>query len=199
MLVTSNGKATTTKELIEGSIGVLIEALEAGRSEVLTAYLSAMSKFHYYSFRNVLLIAVQKLGATRVAGIYAWNELGAQSEAGRERHHDPRSNGGKKRNKRHEQSESDVEQADAKSTNGTRSNGQLVGFRPVYVWDVLQTEGKISRCCWDSVGANQRKLMSTRRLSFRKRQARDIVEGSRKIAAADRWVIIYRRTGGQPR
>ena len=50
MLVTSKGKATTTKELIESSIGVLIEALEAGRSEVLTAYLSAMAKFHYYSF-----------------------------------------------------------------------------------------------------------------------------------------------------
>jgi hypothetical protein len=39
---------------------MLIEALEAGRSEVLTAYLSAMAKFYYYSFGNVLLIAIQR-------------------------------------------------------------------------------------------------------------------------------------------
>ena len=104
MLVTSNGKATTTKELIEGSIGVLIEALEAGRSEVLTAYLSAMSKFHYYSFRNVLLIAVQKLGATRVAGIYAWNQSGRRVKRGEKGIMILAPMVGKKRNKRHEQS-----------------------------------------------------------------------------------------------
>jgi hypothetical protein len=67
MLVTSKGKAKTTKELIDASIGVLIDALESGHSEVLTAYLSAMAKFHYYSFGNVLLIAMQKRNATRVA------------------------------------------------------------------------------------------------------------------------------------
>ena len=142
MLVTSKGKATTTKELIEGSIGVLIEALEAGRSEVLTAYLSAMAKFHYYSFGNVLLIAMQKPGATRVAGIYAWNQLGRRVKRGEKGIMILAPMVGRKRNTREEQSESDAEQADAKSTNGTKSNGQLIGFRPVYVWDVLQTEGK---------------------------------------------------------
>jgi hypothetical protein len=81
MLVTSKGKATTTRELIEGSIGVLIEALEAGRSEVLTAYLSAMAKFHYYSFGNVLLIAMQTPGATG-GGNLRVESAGAQSEAG---------------------------------------------------------------------------------------------------------------------
>ncbi len=45
MLVTSKGKAKSTKELIDASIGVLIDALESGHSEVLTAYLSAMAKF----------------------------------------------------------------------------------------------------------------------------------------------------------
>ena len=142
MLVTSKGKATTTKELIEGSIGVLIEALEAGRSEVLTAYLSAMAKFHYYSFGNVLLIAMQKPGATRVAGIYAWNQLGRRVKRGEKGIMILAPMVGKKRNKRQEQSESDAEQADAKSTDRTGGKVQLVGFRPVYVWDVLQTEGK---------------------------------------------------------
>ena len=35
-------------------------ALESGHSEVLTAYLSAMAKFHAYSFGNIMLIARQR-------------------------------------------------------------------------------------------------------------------------------------------
>ena len=134
VLVTSKGKATTTKELIESSVGVLIEALEAGQSEVLTAYLSAMAKFHYYSFGNVLLIAMQKPGATRVAGIYAWNQLGRRVKRGEKGIMILAPLVGGRRKKGEEQNESDAEQTDA--------NGQLIGFRPVYVWDVLQTEGK---------------------------------------------------------
>lgn len=44
MLVTSKGKAKTTKELIDARIGALVDALESGHSDVLTAYLSAMAK-----------------------------------------------------------------------------------------------------------------------------------------------------------
>jgi hypothetical protein len=141
MLVTDKGKATTTKELIEGSIGVLIEALEAGRSEVLTAYLSAIARFHYYSFGNVLLIAMQKPGATRVAGIYAWNQLGRRVKRGEKGIMILAPMVGKKRKKGEEQGENDAEPADAKNAEN-RSNRHLVGFRAVYVWDVLQTEGK---------------------------------------------------------
>jgi len=35
-----------------------------------------MGKFHNYSFGNILEIARQKRDATRVAGLYAWNQLG---------------------------------------------------------------------------------------------------------------------------
>jgi hypothetical protein len=34
--------------------------LESGHSEVLTAYLGAMAKFHTYSFGNIMLIARQE-------------------------------------------------------------------------------------------------------------------------------------------
>jgi hypothetical protein len=37
-----------------------VAALESGHSEVLTAYLSAMAKFHAYSFGNIMLIARQR-------------------------------------------------------------------------------------------------------------------------------------------
>ena len=53
----------------------LIEQLEQGHSEALTAYLTAMGRFHNYSFGNILEIARQKPDATRVAGLYAWNQL----------------------------------------------------------------------------------------------------------------------------
>jgi hypothetical protein len=47
---------TRTKEAVD----FLVAALESGHSEVLTAYLGAMAKFHTYSFGNVMLIARQR-------------------------------------------------------------------------------------------------------------------------------------------
>ena len=66
----------TSKEVIAANVKLLIEQLEAGHSEGLTAYLTAMGPFHNYSFGNILEIARQKPDATRVAGLYAWNQLG---------------------------------------------------------------------------------------------------------------------------
>jgi hypothetical protein len=53
-------KPNTKQELIAANIKLLIEQLEAGRSDALTNYLTAMSRFHNYSFGNVLEIARQK-------------------------------------------------------------------------------------------------------------------------------------------
>ena len=57
---------TTAQELIAANIQALIEQLKAGKSDALTAYLDAMSRFHRYSFGNVLSIARQRPGATHV-------------------------------------------------------------------------------------------------------------------------------------
>ncbi|HTF72583.1 MAG TPA: hypothetical protein VK638_58935 [Edaphobacter sp.] len=43
-------KAQTAKEVIATNVKLLIEQLEAGHSEGLTAYLTAMGRFHNYSF-----------------------------------------------------------------------------------------------------------------------------------------------------
>jgi antirestriction protein ArdC len=135
MLVTSKGKTESIKELVNASIQVLISALESGHSEVLSAYLKAIAKFHHYSFSNILLIATQKPNATRVAGIYAWNQLGRRVKKGekgimifapmlgRRRKSEPETN-------------SDAKESDSEKTY------DLIAFRPVYVWDVSQTEGK---------------------------------------------------------
>jgi hypothetical protein len=50
----------TAKEMIAENVKSLIEQLEAGHSDALTAYLNAMSRFRSYSFGNVLEIARQK-------------------------------------------------------------------------------------------------------------------------------------------
>jgi len=43
-------KQQSAKDLIAANVKLLIEQLEAGRSEGLTAYLTAMGRFHNYSF-----------------------------------------------------------------------------------------------------------------------------------------------------
>jgi hypothetical protein len=75
-------KQQTAKEAIAANVQLLIDQLEQGHSEGLTAYLTAMGRFHRYSFGNILEIARQKPSATRVAGIYAWNQLGRRVKKG---------------------------------------------------------------------------------------------------------------------
>ena len=66
----------------------LTEKLENGIQELYTsgrygAYLSAMSKFHHYSFGNALLILLQCPTASRVAGFHTWKkEFGRQVKRG---------------------------------------------------------------------------------------------------------------------
>ena len=50
----------TAKEAIAANVQALIEQLEQGHSESLTAYLTAMGRFHNYSFGNILEIARQR-------------------------------------------------------------------------------------------------------------------------------------------
>lgn len=69
-------KTEQAKQLAEQALEKLIEALEAGKSEALKAYLATMSRFHHYSFGNVMLIAFQSPTATHVAGFNTWKSLG---------------------------------------------------------------------------------------------------------------------------
>ena len=80
--VIDSKKPSTKQELIAANIKLLIEQLEAGHSDALTNYLTAMSRFHNYSFGNVLEIARQMPTATRVAGFWAWKNLGRSVNAG---------------------------------------------------------------------------------------------------------------------
>ena len=123
-----------TQQLIKQAVDYLIEQLEAGKSETLTAYLNAMAQFHAYSFGNILQIARQKPDATRVAGIRAWNELGRYVKKGEKGIQILAPMIGYRRRKN-----------DAEQETGTQSDAKpapmLIGFRAVYVFDISQTEG----------------------------------------------------------
>ena len=124
-------KPTTKQELIAANIKLLIEQLEAGHSEALTNYLTAMSRFHQYSFGNVLEIARQMPTATRVAGFWTWKNLGRSVKAGQKGIRILAPIVGIRR-KKDEEAQKDI----------TRQNERtLLGFRNAYVFDVSQTEG----------------------------------------------------------
>jgi hypothetical protein len=124
-------KPTTKQEIIAANIKLLIEQLEAGNSEALTNYLTAMSRFHNYSFGNVLEIARQMPTATRVAGFWTWKNLGRSVNAGAKGIRILAPIVGVKR-KKDSEAEKDI------TKQNTRA---LLGFRNAYVFDISQTNG----------------------------------------------------------
>jgi N-terminal domain of anti-restriction factor ArdC len=128
---TDSKKPNTKQELITANIKLLIEQLEAGHSEALTNYLTAMSRFHQYSFGNVLEIARQMPTATRVAGFWTWKNLGRSVNAGAKGIRILAPIVGVRRKK-------DIE---AERDITKQNERMLLGFRTAYVFDISQTNG----------------------------------------------------------
>jgi len=119
-------KCEEIKKLTDAALTNLILALEQGKSQSLQNYLSAMARFHTYSWGNVLLIASQRPDATRVAGFHTWLKLNQHVRKG----------------------EKDIviiapmvirkKESEVTEDDQTR----IFGFRSAYVFDVSQTEGE---------------------------------------------------------
>jgi len=124
-------KPANAQQMIRENLESLIAQLEAGHSEALTTYLNAMSRFHRYSLLNCLEIARQCPTATRVAGMYAWNQLGRRVKKGEKGIRILAPIVGIRR-KPDEEAEKDIR---------TQNERVLVGFRHTYVWDESQTTG----------------------------------------------------------
>lgn len=127
----STPKAQTSREVIQANVDLLIAQLEAGHSGALTSYLTAMGRFHNYSLGNILEIARQMPEATRVAGMYAWNQMGRKVKKGQKGIRILAPMIGTRRKK------------DSEAVKDITKQNQpvLVGFRSAYVFDVSQTEG----------------------------------------------------------
>ena len=130
-------KREEAMELATNGFDKLCDALAQGKSDTLVTYLNVMARFHRYSFRNSLLIAMQRPGATRVAGYRKWQELGRHVKKGekgiailapmvykRDADKQAAANGSGE-----ETSDNDPQKV-------------VSGFRVVHVYDVEQTDGK---------------------------------------------------------
>lgn len=121
-------KTDQAKQLAESALNQLMEALERGQSGTLKTYLSTMSRFHRYSWGNVLLIASQKPDATHIAGFQSWLKLNRHVKKGEKGIAIFAPMVGRK--------QADDEQlAEDEQT-------RLYGFRVAHVFDVGQTEGE---------------------------------------------------------
>jgi hypothetical protein len=130
-VATISKKPSTKQEIIAANVKLLIEQLEAGHSEALTNYLTVMSRFHQYSFGNVMEIARQMPTATRVAGFWTWKNLGRSVKAGQKGIRILAPIVGVRR-KKDEEANKDI----------TKQNERiLLGFRNTFVWDISQTDG----------------------------------------------------------
>ena len=130
-----SSRAGRTEQLnakIEQSLDELGAALQSGESRQLVAFLECLSRFHRYSFGNVMLIATARPQATRVAGFQTWKKLGRFVRKGE---------------KgiailapivRKLKIESEDELGESKG----QTVRKAVGYKSVHVFDVAQTEGK---------------------------------------------------------
>lgn len=117
---------------------------EARATEAFRTWLDVQRRYHDYSVRNTLLIAQQCPGATKVAGYWAWQEEFARNVKEGERaiwiwapivaRRCPTCGNAKRYHERNG-CEDDAVAPDEWSKG-------LVGFKPVPVFDVSQTEGE---------------------------------------------------------
>jgi len=133
MLVREKERIKSVRQVVRAGVELLAHDIESGHPEVLSECLRAMARFHTYSFGNVLLISTQRPTATQVAGWRGWNELGRRIKQGEKGIlifapilSEPK--------KQTTDGESRSEAAEPQQ--------ELLGFRPVRVFDVAQTEGE---------------------------------------------------------
>ena len=148
-----------TQQLIKQAVEYLIQQLEAGKSETLTAYLNAMAQFHSYSFGNILQIARQKPDATRVAGFGKWKELGRFVKRGEKGIQILAPMIGYRRRK----NDAEQEPTQLNANQDAKPAPMLIGFRAVYVFDISQTEGadlpELEHAITGEVGAYHDRLL----------------------------------------
>jgi len=145
------------QQLIKQAVDFLLQQLEAGKSETLTAYLAAMARFHRYSFGNILAIARQRPTATRVAGFHTWKELGRFVKKGEKGIQILAPMVAKRRRK-------DAAEQEYTPNQDAKPAPMLIGFRAVYVFDVAQTEGaelpEFEHNISGEVGAHRERLIA---------------------------------------
>ena len=134
--LTANEKTSLVYEQTQSALEELDESLRAGKSQAVTEYLAVLSRFHNYSMRNIMLIAMQAPDATHVAGFNTWKKLGRTVKKGEKgiRIMAPISYRRRDASDDEGESQEGVEEESPKPV--------LAGFKVVSVFDIAQTDGK---------------------------------------------------------
>lgn len=111
-------------EIADEQLQRLALSLGAGKSEALSSYLSAMSKFHRYSLKNQLLIYSQMPEASYVAGFRRWHSFRRRVKKGAKG------------------ITIIIPFATRKKDYETGTEKTLMSFKAGYVFDISQTEGQ---------------------------------------------------------
>ncbi len=120
-------------ELADKCLKELAASLEQGQTEVLEKYLSALARFHDYSFRNMMMIVNQFPDASKVAGFHTWRKLGRWVKKGESGIAILAPMIGRNKDEAESINRGEVTQSNAKA---------VFGFRAVHVFDISQTEGE---------------------------------------------------------
>jgi hypothetical protein len=121
------------RTLVDQALTDLGDALAAGKSDALTAYLDAMARFRNYSLGNQLSIAAQRPNATIVAGFREWKKRGRYVRKGEK---------GILITAPVIRKRASEDNPAEPATSETEEIDTVVSYRPVYVFDVSQTEGE---------------------------------------------------------
>ena len=140
-------KTADATSMVQRALEQLAAELERGRSDALVRYLATMSRFHRYSWSNVLLILSQRPDATRVAGFRAWNRLSRYVRRGEK--------GIVILAPMYVKARGRVEEPPFEPT-GSGTPARVLRFKPAYVFDIGQTDGEplpeIDRISGDPAG-----------------------------------------------
>lgn len=134
-------------------INALLKKAEDGIREVFESekyqtYLTAMSKFHQYSFRNILLIHQQKADASFVAGYAAWQKKFNRQVLRGEKGIQIIGYTTRKLKKQVELKDDNGDIVYSYKPDGTRKPATkteeyiVPSYIPVYVYDISQTDGE---------------------------------------------------------
>jgi len=135
---TRNEKVREAGQILDDHIRELAEQMSRGKSEQLVRYLEFAAQFHSYSFGNVMLILFQRPDATRVAGLRQWNRVGRYVRAGEKGTMILAPMAVWRKSEAATEAASEDETIESER-NETRE--KITIFKPVYVFDVSQTDG----------------------------------------------------------
>jgi len=125
-------KVNKIRAQLQSHIQQLADEMRQGRSENLRRYLEYAAQFHHYSFGNILLALSQYPKLSRIAGFKQWNRLGRRVRKGQKGIMILAPITLRKGPKDAEGSKEDEQ----------RPLQIFTLFKPVYVFDETQTEGK---------------------------------------------------------